>query len=593
VFGVDIVRPEQEEAICKVVSGASVFVQLPTGHGKSLVYQCSGVLMQGITLVVSPLVALIQAQLHALHQRHVNAMSLDKVFSEGSRAVGVSRRDNTEPAFWYGTPESVIAYQNRLQSNDIRRLVKLLVFDEVHCLHLWGLKFRPSYLACAQWLRFTFPDLPVVALTATATPSTRHGIEEALLWQSEQYEVVHRSSLRLNLQLTVTERRSKYGDENYFGEVSDVVLRQSGTGIVYCATRAETDSMAKALQERGMRCLSYRAGQDVAARSAAQDAWMRGEVRVMCCTVAFGMGINKPDVRFVVHACLPTSIERYAQEIGRAGRDNSISRCILMYNRDDALKVRHMWMDQHSPVDLRNIDIMQTFVEDRARCRHVLLSRCLGDRLGGEEKHCANACDNCERRQPFTLRNVEKFASLVVDLVPFLLQYGLCRRSEMMPVLRGRIRTVTRSALFNGRFPAADLLYLKLEQEAAREQEDTIHRVLLKLFAYGVLKEDGPGRSVTSYGDRWSRVKPKFCHLATWQSEEPSKAVAKNRGKRAQAENEDRTPSALGSVDGGSATNQHDQLTSLAEDVVPGSNGGQPPSRKKVRQQRVCCKPPS
>jgi superfamily II DNA helicase RecQ len=313
---------------------------------------------------------------------------------------------------------------------------------------------------------------------------------------------------------------------------------------------------------------------------------MRGDFGVMCCTVAFGMGIDKPDVRFVIHAWLPTSIERYAQEIGRAGRDNGISRCVLIYNSDDALKVRSMWMDQHTPADLRNIDIMQTFVEDRVHCRHVLLSRLLGETL--DAKKCDNACDNCERGETFTWRNLGKFASSVVALVPFLLQCGLSRRSEMMPVFRGSIRAATRKSLFNGRFPAADLLYLKLEQEACKEEEETIERVLLKLFAYGVLKENGPGRSVMSYEDRWSCVKSDFCHVPAWPTLQRSKAVTQKRKKRAAAENEDQQAPIPQATHDKGAPIANDESPPAEQTPASGTHSAGLPCRKKARKQRVC-----
>jgi ATP-dependent DNA helicase RecQ len=335
VFGFEDFRPMQESVIETVLAGKDVLAVMPTGGGKSLCYQVPALLLGGLSLVVSPLIALMRDQVAFLREYGVEAFVLNSSLSaEEWRAnaaaarAAAARHDGA--ALLYVAPETLASPRMRDALSGLS--LSLLAVDEAHCISEWGHDFRPEYRALGA-LRAELPPSPCLALTATATERVRAEIM-AELGFDEPREFVAGFD-RPNIFLAAR-RRAKVLDQ--IAALAAEYPEQSG--IVYCFSRARAESMAGGLSDLGISALPYHAGLPAEVRSANQDAFIDGEVRVIAATTAFGMGIDKPDIRFVVHADLPKSIEQYYQEIGRAGRDGLPARALLLYSPADAMKIR-------------------------------------------------------------------------------------------------------------------------------------------------------------------------------------------------------------------------------------------------------------
>lgn len=343
VFGFDDFRPMQEAVIDAVLSGRDVLAVMPTGGGKSLCYQVPAILSGGLSLVVSPLIALMRDQVAFLREYGVEALVLNSSLSAeewranaaAARAVA-ARRDAA--ALLYVAPETLASPRMRDALYGLK--LSLLAVDEAHCISEWGHDFRPEYRALGA-LRAELPPAPCLALTATATERVRSEIMAELRF-AEPCEFVAGFD-RPNIFLEAR-RRTKVLDQ--IAALAAEYPEQSG--IVYCFSRARAESIAEGLAGRGISALPYHAGLPPEERSANQDAFIDGEVRVIAATTAFGMGIDKPDIRFVAHADLPKSIEQYYQEIGRAGRDGLPARALLLYSPADAMKIRALLAESHN-----------------------------------------------------------------------------------------------------------------------------------------------------------------------------------------------------------------------------------------------------
>lgn len=332
----------QESVIETVLAGKDVLAVMPTGGGKSLCYQVPALLLGGLTLVVSPLIALMRDQVAFLREYGVEAFVLNSSLSpEEWRANAAAARAaagrSDGAALLYVAPETLASPRMRDALSGLR--LSLLAVDEAHCISEWGHDFRPEYRALGA-LRAELPPSPCLALTATATGRVRAEIM-AELGFDEPREFVAGFD-RPNIFLAAR-RRAKVLDQ--IAALAAEYPEQSG--IVYCFSRARAESMADGLSGLGISALPYHAGLPAEVRSANQDAFIDGEVRVIAATTAFGMGIDKPDIRFVVHADLPKSIEQYYQEIGRAGRDGLPARALLLYSPADAMKIRALLASSH------------------------------------------------------------------------------------------------------------------------------------------------------------------------------------------------------------------------------------------------------
>jgi len=325
VFGFDELRPLQSDAMSAWLAGRDVLVILPTGGGKSLCYQAPALVRGGLTLVVSPLIALMKDQIDSLLSNGVRAAMLSSALESDERYAVLDALDRRDLDLLYVSPERLVmdGFLERLE----RAGLAAVAVDEAHCISHWGHDFRPEYRQLGL-LRKRRPELPIIALTATATPRVREDIERELalvdpvrlVGDFDRPNLIYRVLPRLEL-LTQT---------------LEVVKRHPGeAGIVYCMRRKDTEKLAADLARKGVRALPYHAGLAPQERERVQDAFLNEGIEVVVATVAFGMGIDRPDVRFVIHAALPKGIEQYSQETGRAGRDGLPAECVLLYTGAD------------------------------------------------------------------------------------------------------------------------------------------------------------------------------------------------------------------------------------------------------------------
>ena len=384
-FGFSEFRPLQEEIITGLLDGQNTFVLMPTGGGKSLCYQLPALLLPGLTIVVSPLIALMKDQVDALQAAGVPATFINSSLEYDE----IDRRKRAaldgEIKLLYLAPERLLlpATLDLLE----RANLSLFAVDEAHCISEWGHDFRVDYRNLST-LRDRFPDVPVIAMTATANERVRADILEQLQL-GDDAKVYVASFDRPNLNIGV---QHKTGTSQIF----EVVDRFPGeSGIVYCMSRAATEKLAERLERRGYRALPYHAGLNKESRTKHQEMFERDEIDIICATIAFGMGIDKSNVRFVIHYNLPKNMMSYYQEIGRAGRDGLPSDCLLLYSNGDRSKVLHfiseMFDQQERNVALANLDEITAYAESGI-CRRKILLRHFGEEY---EKENCGACDNC------------------------------------------------------------------------------------------------------------------------------------------------------------------------------------------------------
>ena len=333
VFGYDSFRPGQEEIVSCLLAGQDVLAVMPTGAGKSICYQVPALLLPGITIVVSPLVSLMKDQVGALVQAGVAAAFLNNSLTDNQKALMLHRAREGWYKIIYVAPErlEMPGFQRFVQEREI----SMVTVDEAHCISQWGQDFRPSYLRIRDFVD-SLPRRPVVgAFTATATAHVREDIRTHLALQSP-YEVTtsfDRPNLYFETRRALPSRKPQ--------ELLDFVLKErDNAGIVYCSTTKQVDETARLLQSRGIRAAAYHAKLDADTRRKNQDDFLYDRVQIMVATNAFGMGIDKPNVRFVIHYNMPKDLESYYQEAGRAGRDGQPARCTLLYSGTDVRTIR-------------------------------------------------------------------------------------------------------------------------------------------------------------------------------------------------------------------------------------------------------------
>ena len=385
VFGYDSFRGEQGQIVEQVVAGGDALVLMPTGGGKSLCYQLPALLRDGTGIVVSPLIALMQDQVDALRQLGVRAAFLNSSLDAGQAAQVERQLLDGELDLLYVAPERLLT--TRFLSLLERTQVALFAIDEAHCVSQWGHDFRPEYRQLTL-LHERWPDVPRIALTATADAPTRREIVERLALEDARQFVS--SFDRPNIRYTVV---AKDDSRRQLLEVLDE--HRGDSGIVYCLSRRKVDATAAMLAERGLRALPYHAGLDAATRAEHQRRFLREDGIVMVATIAFGMGIDKPDVRYVAHIDLPKSLEGYYQETGRAGRDGEPSEAWLAYGLGDAVLLRRMIEDgdagdERKWLERGKLDALIGYCESTA-CRRQSLLAYFGEAHAGA---CGN-CDNC------------------------------------------------------------------------------------------------------------------------------------------------------------------------------------------------------
>jgi ATP-dependent DNA helicase RecQ len=384
-FGFTSFRPYQEEIIRDALAGRDVFALLPTGGGKSLCFQMPSLAQPGLTVVVSPLIALMKDQVDALQGIGVAATFLNSSLDPHESRSRLRGLHNAQYRLLYAAPERLMlsGFLSDLQ----RWNVNLIAIDEAHCISEWGHDFRPEYRQLAG-LRELFPKTPMMALTATATGRVREDILRLLRLRDPKRYVA--SFNRPNLNYRVLGKNGTY--EQTLGFIRE---RPKESGIVYCQSRKTSETVAERLNADGIKAKPYHAGLTTTERTEHQELFLRDEVRVICATIAFGMGINKPNVRFVLHYDLPKNIEGYYQETGRAGRDGLPSECLLLFSPGDVVKQTQFIEEKSDPQEqqIARAQLQQmVHYAECATCRRSELLRYFGENL--EAANCG-ACDNC------------------------------------------------------------------------------------------------------------------------------------------------------------------------------------------------------
>ncbi len=383
-FGFATFRPLQEEIIRDALAGKDVFALLPTGGGKSLCFQLPALARAGLTVVISPLIALMKDQVDSMQAAGVAATYLNSSLTPDESRARLRGLHNGEFRMLYVAPERLLlsGFLSDLQ----RWNVNLIAVDEAHCVSEWGHDFRPEYRQLAQ-LRSLFPNVPMMALTATATERVRVDIVEQLHLNEPAIYVA--SFNRPNLNYRVLPKAGPYDQTLEY-----VRSRRNESGIVYCQSRKSAESVAERLREDGVKAAPYHAGMQANDRGLNQEQFLRDEVKVICATIAFGMGINKPNVRFVIHYDLPKNVEGYYQETGRAGRDGLPSECLLLFSAGDVVKL-NTFIDEKPEAEKQiareQLQRMVHYAES-AECRRASLLEYFGEIFPHEN---CGACDNC------------------------------------------------------------------------------------------------------------------------------------------------------------------------------------------------------
>jgi len=382
-FGYASFRLEQEAIIDAVLQKKDTFVLMPTGGGKSLCYQIPALVFDGLTVVISPLIALMKDQVDALRLNGIPAAFLNSTQSSSDQENILRKVHSKELKLLYLAPESVFLKK----INTFK--VSLIAIDEAHCISHWGHDFRPDYLQLAQ-LKRAMPDVPVIALTATADSLTRKDIVEKL--ELRNPETFISSFNRANIRYNVEDKKRSFEKLLEF-----LVKRKGESGIIYCLSRASTETLANDLGEEGIEALPYHAGMDREQRTRHQDMFLRDEVKIMVATIAFGMGIDKSNVRFVVHMDLPKNIESYYQETGRAGRDGLPSEALLFYSYSDVIKLKRFVSiegnTEQTAISIKKLEQMAAF-GSLTSCRRKFLLNYFDE---DTSPHCGN-CDVCLSR---------------------------------------------------------------------------------------------------------------------------------------------------------------------------------------------------
>ena len=381
VFGYDAFRDGQGEVIHHVCNGGDALVLLPTGGGKSLCYQIPALLRSGTAIVVSPLISLMQDQVEQLKALGVRAAYLNSTLELEAQTSIVERLITNKLDLLYVSPERLrqFGFQQTLRTTNI----SLFAIDEAHCVSHWGHDFRQDYRALGQ-IKSHFPNIPVIGLTATADTATQQDILAQLQLSDP---LVYKGSFdRPNIRYRVM---SKY---KAFDQVLAYVKQQEGSGIIYCNSRAKVDDLHAKLFRQGFRCAAYHAGMDSDERELVQRQFLEDKIDIVVATVAFGMGINKSNVRYVVHHDVPRSVESYYQETGRAGRDGLESEALLLFDEKDAARVRQ-WIEQgehaqRNTIELQKFAAMEAFSEAQTCRRQVLLNYF--------SQYSDQACGNCD-----------------------------------------------------------------------------------------------------------------------------------------------------------------------------------------------------
>ncbi len=391
-FGFDNFKGEQEKIIKSILGGKDTFVIMPTGGGKSLCYQLPALVSEGVAIIVSPLIALMKNQVDLIRGYSSSdniAHFLNSTLSKAQQKKVKADLTEGKTKMLYVAPETLTKQENISFFSDLQ--ISFIAVDEAHCISEWGHDFRPEYRKLRDMIDMINPELPIIALTATATPKVQDDIVKNL--NLREPNIFIDSFNRANLYYEIVPKTSK--EQTLKSIVKFINTMKGKSGIIYTLNRKTTEELAQTLQANGISAVAYHAGLEAAVRSQRQDQFLMEKVDVIVATIAFGMGIDKPDVRFVIHYNIPKSLENYYQETGRAGRDGMEGKCLLYYSHKDVQKLEHLMRDK--PLSEREMGaqlISETlaYVESGV-CRRKLLLHYFGEEY--KKENCGN-CDNCK-----------------------------------------------------------------------------------------------------------------------------------------------------------------------------------------------------
>ena len=521
VFGYDHFRPGQAEVVETLVAGEHALAVMPTGSGKSLCFQIPALLKGGLTIVVSPLVALMEDQVAALKLVGVAADTINSSRDRDANVDAWKRAAAGETRLLYLAPERLMT--ERMLNALTRLPISLIAVDEAHCLSRWGPSFRPEYEALSR-LKDVFPGVPIAALTATADTTTQEDIAAKLFGNTGKRFVsgFDRPNIRLTVAMRADAKR----------QLLDVVKAHDGeSGIVYCLSRAKTEKMAQFLSDNGVHALAYHAGLSSEQRSRNQKTFMMEPGVVIVATIAFGMGIDKPDVRFVCHTDMPGSVEAYYQEIGRAGRDGAPSMAHMIYGLDD-LRMRRLFIEQddgdadHKRREHKRLDALISYCESPECRRHALLAY-FGE-ARGDKQDCGN-CDIC-LDPPEMIDGTEAAQKLLSACMRTGQMYG---QAHLIDIVRGANTEKIRTSGHD---------QLPTYGSGADLDQNTWRSILRQLVAAGYLHIDVAGHggiSLTAKGQALLNGDQRFQYRKDIIQ---SKAAAKPKGRARAAVPEDLSP---------------------------------------------------